>query len=391
MNIHATTRALQAWESLPKGQRARTLAATYFVPQKLSASAPDGEGDAEYKHKAVDAVASSHAAADFCPQWQSFLQSLNPAQCRRISATPQSRLLVNLSGSITENAGLAMEYICGIPVIPGSAVKGAARRYAAELLKETQEPAVRSKLVQDFLAIFGSISADYEEKGQLHRLLTEEERSAACETARNRIGCISFLQAVPESNPTVTCEVQTPHHRKYMASTDPKAKATDDELPVPLFFPAVEAGKYAYTFCLYSPARPDLLDTAEEWLTQGLTLFGIGAKGSSGFGLFAVKDKKLNSLPPELAEALLFIRRKEKISDLLKTFHKDAEKKPQQCAALLRALCDPQEEAHGKVAAAYLAYLQLVPQDKKEIKSREKALQAMQQLAVQLNYTLPQS
>lgn len=387
MNIHATNRAAQAWESLPKGKRARTLAATYFVPQKINASAPEGPGDAEYKHKAVDAVASAQAAADFCPQWQRFLQRLNPSHYRRLSATPQSRLLVNLSGSITENAGLAMEYICGVPIIPGSAVKGAARRYAAALLKETQDTAAHRKLVEDFLAIFGCVKADFEQNGQLKRLLTKEEGEEI--KPCNRIGLVSFLQAVPESNPTVTCEVQTPHHREYMAGK--KETATDDELPVPLFFPAVEAGKVPYSFCLYSPARPDLLDTAEEWLTQALTIFGIGAKGSSGFGLFAVQDKKLKSLPPELAEALIFIRRKEKISDLLKTFHKDTEKKHQQCVALLRALCDPEEEAHGKVASAYHAYLQIVPQDKKEIKSREKALQAMQQLAAELHYNLPQS
>lgn len=387
MNIHATDRAAHAWESLPKGKRARTLAATYFVPQKLSSSAPEGPGDAEYKRKAVDAVASAQAAADFCPQWQHFLQSLNPAHYRCLSASPQSRLLVNLSGSITENAGLAMEYICGVPVIPGSAVKGAARRYAAALLKETQDTAAHRKLAEDFLAIFGCVKADFEQKGQLKRLLTEEESKEI--TPCNRIGLVSFLQAVPESNPTIICEVQTPHHSKYMAGK--KETATDDELPVPLFFPAVEAGRVSYSFCLYSSTRPDLLDTAEEWLTQALTLFGIGAKGSSGFGLFTVQDKKLSSLPPELSAAILFIRRKKKDLDvLLKNFHKDVEKKPHQCHALLRALCDPAEEAHDKVIAAYHAYLELPPQDKTEIKRREKALQAMQQLAAELNYTLPQ-
>lgn len=290
MKTHTIKSASDTWKSLPEGQRARTLAATYFVPQKLSIESPAAPEDAEYKRKAVDAVASSQAAADFCPQWQNFLQSLNPEQRRRFSASPQGHLLLNLSGSITENAGLAMEYICGVPVIPGSAVKGAARRYAVELLKETHDAAAHRKLLEDFLAIFGCVKADFEQTGQLKRLLTEEE----CREIKpcNRIGLVSFLQAVPETNPTVTCEVQTPHHGKYMASTDPKAKATDDELPVPLFFPAVEAGKCAYSFCLYSPARPDLLETAEEWLTQALTLFGIGAKGTSGFGIFRMNEPR---------------------------------------------------------------------------------------------------
>lgn len=290
MKTHTIKSARDTWKALPEGQRARTLASTFFVPQKLSIERPADPEDAEYKRKAVDAVASAQAAADFCPQWQHFLQSLNPAHCRCFSATPQGRLLLNLSGSITENAGLAMEYICGVPVIPGSAVKGAARRYAAALLKETQDTAAHRKLVEDFLAIFGCVKADFEQKGQLKRLLTKEEGEEI--KPCNRIGLVSFLQAVPESDPTVTCEVQTPHHGKYMASADPKAKATDDESPVPIFFPAVEAGKVAYSFALTAPGHPELLDTAQDWLIQALTIFGIGAKGSSGFGLFRMDKEK---------------------------------------------------------------------------------------------------
>lgn len=385
MNIYATRAAVQAWEkSLRQGQRARTLAATYFVPQKLG---NEGDGDNSYKLTAVGSIAAAQAEASFCPQWQLFLGSLPAEHTRCLTATLQSRLLVNLSGSITENAGLALEYICGVPIIPGSAVKGAARRYAVALLKETQDAAAHRKLVEDFLAIFGCVKADFEQKGQLKRLITKEEGEEI--KPCNRIGLVSFLQAVPESNPTITCEVQTPHHCKYMAGE--RESAADDEDPKPLFFPAVEAGKTKYTFALTAPAHPELLDTAEEWLTQALTIFGIGAKGTSGFGIFSVQDKKLNEFPPELAEALLFIRRKEKISELLKTFHKDCEKKPQQCNALLIALCDPAEEAHEKVLSAYLAYRQLTSSDKKELKSRDKALQAMQQMAAELHYTLPQS
>lgn len=383
MNIYATKAAFLAWDSLPEGQRARTLAATYFVPQKLG---DDGAEDNSYKLNAVNNIAAAQAEKAFCSQWQQFLGSLPAEHSRSLTATPQSRLLVNLSGSVLENAGLAMEYICGVPVIPGSAVKGAARRYATALIQETEDPAARRELLTLYLAVFGCVTADYAADGELQQLLRAEEIAAfpAC----NRRGAVYFLQAVPQSLPTVTCEVQTPHHAEYMASTDPKAKATDDESPVPLFFPAVEAGRVSYSFALTAPGHPELLDTAEEWLTQALTLFGIGAKGTSGFGLFTVQDQKFNALPPELAEALLVIREKTNLRDLFKDFADNREKKPQLCAALLFALCEPAEEVHEKVLATYRDW-QLTALDKKGLKRREKALQAMQQLAAECNYTLP--
>ena len=49
----------------------------------------------------------------------------------------QSRLLVNASGCVMENAGLALDRLTGQPFIPGSAVKGCARRMALQTLHDS--------------------------------------------------------------------------------------------------------------------------------------------------------------------------------------------------------------------------------------------------------------
>ena len=52
-----------------------------------------------------------------------------------VFAQLQSRLLVNMAGGVMENAGLCLDRF-GLPCIPGSAVKGCARRAALAALHE---------------------------------------------------------------------------------------------------------------------------------------------------------------------------------------------------------------------------------------------------------------
>jgi CRISPR/Cas system CMR subunit Cmr6 (Cas7 group RAMP superfamily) len=63
---------------------------------------------------------------------QQFLSGLSPTS---LYAQLQSRLMVNMAGGVKENAGLCLDRF-GLPYIPGSAVKGCARRAALATLHE---------------------------------------------------------------------------------------------------------------------------------------------------------------------------------------------------------------------------------------------------------------
>jgi CRISPR/Cas system CMR subunit Cmr6 (Cas7 group RAMP superfamily) len=82
-----------------------------------------------------------------CPEktasWSSFLTSvplLKPASL--LYAQLQSRLMVNMAGGVMENAGLLLDRF-GLPYIPGSAVKGCARRAALAALREWCETGLK--------------------------------------------------------------------------------------------------------------------------------------------------------------------------------------------------------------------------------------------------------
>ena len=59
----------------------------------------------------------------------------------------QARLILNASGGVLENAGLCLDRFSGVPFIPGSAVKGCARRMALQTLIEQADNTDRKSVV----------------------------------------------------------------------------------------------------------------------------------------------------------------------------------------------------------------------------------------------------
>jgi len=85
---------------------------------------------------------TAHRSAIRCASWAGTLQRMSAAV---LHAQLQSRLMVNMAGGVMENAGLLLDRF-GLPYIPGSAVKGCARRAALAALHEwcetNQKPGV---------------------------------------------------------------------------------------------------------------------------------------------------------------------------------------------------------------------------------------------------------
>ncbi len=404
MSYHATYDAINAWESLDKRERARTLAATYFAPVKWSGYDHNGfeKRDDIYKQSGVEALACATGLNEYCNHWHKFTQSLPETHTRSIQATLASRLLINLTGSVLESAGIALEHACGIPIIPGSAVKGAVRRAAiASMLECTEEK--KLELMMDFLAIFGYSQIDLEPDSDLARVLGSDALRELCQGYSDRKGQVCFLQSVPIEPVNICEEVLTPHHSQYMAGNI--NEPTDDETPTPIFFPAVECdGKGAYNFVLYAPKHPELLDKAEEWLTLAIILFGIGAKTSSGYGYFTLRDKDLQNFTTEQEKCIKDISENADLRNLFIKFHKDKDKTPIKHWALLFviSLSENAPACRAKDYRDFLNHIKSLEEQlrnetssgsKKELKLRikncYKSLEAMKQMAQEYNLNLP--
>ena len=72
----------------------------------------------------------------------------------------QSRLVVNMAGGVMENAGLCLDRF-GLPYLPGSAVKGCARRAATDVLAEADSDDGKAELLFNLALVFGWGDTDW--------------------------------------------------------------------------------------------------------------------------------------------------------------------------------------------------------------------------------------
>jgi CRISPR-associated protein Cmr6 len=212
---------------------------------------------------------------------QAFLQTLERkyGSCfRRVTLINTSRLLLHLGrASVLENVGLYCDRTTGLPLIPGTAVKGIVSTWACwegwygEELNPDSPPIPADLPRSKFRPLMGI------ESNLATRILGSDD------TASPQRGEIVFLGAVPKTMPVMALDLVTPH-----TSGQPK--------PSP--FLALEAG-ISWDFILIAPRLDDssastLLDQAARWLKEALTDLGIGAKGAAGYGRF---DTRMPSLP----------------------------------------------------------------------------------------------
>jgi CRISPR-associated protein Cmr6 len=149
----------------------------------------------------------------------------------------------------TEN-GFSFDSLIGVPYIPGSSVKGLCRRTA--LVGELDETEVER--------LFGP------------EWITADEPVYQ--------GELVFLDAYPRRWPQLAVDIVNCHHPAYYGGRS--AVPSETESPVPVFFLTVDQDS-EFTFRIIGPEND--LNAAEELLTQGLDLLGIGAKTAVGYGV----------------------------------------------------------------------------------------------------------
>jgi hypothetical protein len=243
-----------------------------------------------------------------------------------------------MSGGVMEHANLLIDRY-GLPLIPGSAVKGCARRMALQALHDwvgagTARPAEDdacapccegfaspAEMLAAISCVFGWVEKDWE-SGQKDGLYLSDLGwacgdqhvqiwKAAAVLLAQRLGwkepsgetpwkalpsftgTIAFLAASPNRDPGLELDVLTPHHKEYYEGK--LRVATDTEDPGPVFFPAIKPQKEGdyFTFPLIPLRRAIESDLvyARRWLASSLETFGIGAKTNAGYGWFDASEE----------------------------------------------------------------------------------------------------
>lgn len=185
------------------------------------------------------------------------------------TAKLRTRLLIGQGRAAATETSLTIHPIWGVPIIPGSALKGLARAALADQL------------------------ASHE----LDSLLGTNDQA----------GRITFYDAVPTKGEfTLALDGQTPHHGAYYGSADPdgsdeparprRAAApavstapTDADSPVPFSFLTVVKTDFMVHVGARSKSDEDALDKVWSALARALADLGIGGKTSAGYGRFQLE------------------------------------------------------------------------------------------------------
>lgn len=248
----------------------------------------------------------------------------------------ESRLAINLADSLIQNAGICLDRLFGLPFIPGSAIKGVCRHAALEELKSASAHD-QKKLFDLFYSIFGTSDNDFS-NGQLRQFM-----HLLAKRAENQKGAIAFLPAYPVNEARVVVDLTNVHYPDYYRTG--RIEELSNERPRPNPFPAVEMGAH-FAFCLVLNGinrDTDLLAHAKRWLEEALTVRGLGAKTSSGYGWF--------SLRPDIQQQLLDEERREAEAAVAEArIVAEAQAKADQ-EAVRRAAMPPEEVAKERFTA----------------------------------------
>lgn len=247
-NPHAglwLSRGLAEWkeESTPKGEDFQQ-----HIKQASSFNAPDIYELAFKRWQAITMEANT--IASWCGQLE-------------------NRLFIGMGSSSVLETAITLSKTYGVPMIPGSAVKGLTRAYAEEVCR------LKPDLCQTLFGHGG------------------EEKAES--------GAVLFHDAwwvVNSARTPLVAEVVTVHHQAYYSGTAPKA--TDFDSPVPTsqiaaqgsFLFAVECGeeKWANYIC--------------QILAQALREWGIGGKTAAGYGRFRSPIESISEFRQEIRNEL---------------------------------------------------------------------------------------
>lgn len=335
MPIYATSEAKDFWEkSLKPTARARSLAAAKFV------TIAENSNDKTWRKASCEAIAKGATLAAKSDSFTQLATTLIAQGASILHANLEARLIIDAGSGIIENGGICLDRTSGIPFIPGSAVKGCARRYAIHQLSEEANPGTKARLLAQIAITYGYGDQEWQNGRQnafarsdfwlamvplfdageesdakrndlwpsiseqaaklifehLGRTPKEPEKPFAPQLP-NMSGRIAFFPAYPEKDPGIEVDVLTPHHPKYYSSN--KLTATDDEDPNPVLFPTIAPnavfrfplvpltqGVSEYCPSVFASSTP--LDLARTHLTEALQLFGLGAKTNAGYGWFRI-------------------------------------------------------------------------------------------------------
>ncbi len=251
----------------------------------------------------ADRVAPDGYADRFKTWRQGFLES--GAECLVLEAEVQGRMIVGLGSKGTLEAGIRLDHTWGVPVIPGSSLKGVAAAGAHLLRGENDahwskpvSPDAGARADSDFDVLFGST-----------------DQSGAV-----RFHDAWWIPGTGDDKP-LRVDVMTVHHADYYQAAEGREvpPPSDMDSPNPVAFVSA-VGRY---LIVLEGANDTWRRAAADFLSLAFKHLGVGAKTNAGYGRLKLEE---NGVP--------YVLRAERAADEAARILKEAEARRLQRAAL---------------------------------------------------------
>jgi len=264
--------------ALPKPGEVRVVSNASLFFDKWLERQETGTGGSSAKDELLNKLVGTSPSEVYgkaFERWKSLIES-QPNTASAVMRVKGS-LIVGLGGENVLEAGLTLHRTYGMPIIPGSALKGLSRHYAQQVL--------------GLLQGCRELSAGNGYQGAYHEILFGNTESA---------GCVNYLDAwyVPGSAPgdkPFVRDVITTHHPKYYQEQSRWPWDFDDPNPVPFI-----SVRGSFLVAVSGPSK-EWAEFALKLLQQALEDYGVGGKTSSGYGRLRVEEKAPAAPKPGVA------------------------------------------------------------------------------------------
>ena len=264
-----------------------------FLPQQFSQGEKGGEDAYRAHFEAAIDITSADTYCHFFERWEATLEAVG---ARMTTAKTLGRLVVGLGAeSVLENA-ITLHRTYGVPVIPGSALKGLAAAYA------------RNRLEHEAWQVKKDKRGNIIHMGEAYKTLFGDTSSAGYVTFFDAL----YMPGSAKNDKPLALDVVTVHHPDYYRGEGSPPADWDSPNPVP--FVSVRGG-VKFLVALAGPA--EWVKAAFQILGLALAEEGIGAKTNSGYGRM-VLEKLIPHQEPEPGEDLR--QKVESVSDINQQF-----------------------------------------------------------------------
>ena len=271
------------------------LAYAAWAPVESDGKVPDGD---EKRADWLATLSAIPAPPDYSRSFERWRKSFSAAGDRVFELELASRLLVGHGNSSATDVGITVHHTWGVPMIPGSALKGVVAHFVdavygpsdPDRMPWEQEGEERTRADYQgvtwrgrriergpgavFRALFGA--PDAEEDDAMREKGFEAGASAGLVTFHD---ALYVPGSIPGDKPFAS-DVLTVHQKSYYDSTG-GSWPNDYESPNPVTFLTVRPGA-RFLFALSGPG--DWTDLAERLLRDALEKWGVGGKTSAGYG-----------------------------------------------------------------------------------------------------------